>query len=182
MRHLTTYGRVAFQLAILLEIPFRYKGKVYDPNGQDPTINWMALGQASYHAKKDMICEITIADLFEAQMAGIDEVPVIEDIHTKVYEAIRDGGRLQMCDWHGGEGVCGTTHCRGGWVIHLAGEVGEIMSKTFPNVFSASLIYVASDPHLEAIPDFYCSNEEALVDIEAQYLIEQARKETFPVT
>jgi hypothetical protein len=30
---------------------------------------------------------------------------------------------------------------------------------------AAAMIYMASDPTLEKVPDFYCSNEEALSDM-----------------
>ena len=121
-----------------------------------------------------------MSELFHAEKAGIEEIPVIQDIHTKVYEAVEDGARLDMVDWYATSDDCDATCCRGGWAILLAGEAGRVMEETFPNVFAASLIYAASDPHLEAIPDFYCSNEEALMDIKEQYLIEQARYGVYP--
>ena len=36
-------------------------------------------------------------------------------------KAIEDGGKLDMSTWH----RCGTTHCRAGWAITLAGAAGD---------------------------------------------------------
>ena len=52
------------------------------------------------------------------------EPPVIENIHQAVYAAASKEGALDMGNWHQ-DGHCGTTHCRAGWVTHLAGEAGK---------------------------------------------------------
>jgi hypothetical protein len=64
-----------------------------------------------------------------------------------------------MNNWH----YCETAHCRGGWAvtIHPAGRTLESFLGT---ANAARLIYLACYPN-EKIPDFYCSNEEALADI-----------------
>jgi hypothetical protein len=65
--------------------------------------------------------------------------------------------------WHAS---CGTTHCRAGWVIALAGEGGRVLEGCYGTPAAAALIYAASDTKLDRIPDFYCSNTEALDDME----------------
>ena len=79
-----------------------------------------------------------------------------------------------MGSWH----ACGTTHCRAGWVVHLAGVGGRALEYAFGTSAAAALIYMASDPKLERIPDFYCGNDEALEDMrrlaEAEAAAEQA--------
>jgi hypothetical protein len=90
-------------------------------------------------------------------------VPVIADIHKKVYEAASiPPEALNMCAWH----TCATTHCRAGWVITLAGEPGKALEKRFDPVLAAMMIYDASDPGFKINPcRFFDSNQEALADM-----------------
>jgi len=67
-----------------------------------------------------------------------------------------------MGHWH----TCETTHCRAGWVVHLAGAAGYALEK-FHNVeLAAMLIYRESGYHINPAK-FYQSNEEALADMKA---------------
>jgi hypothetical protein len=63
--------------------------------------------------------------------------------------------------WH----TCETTHCRAGWVVHLAGEKGRALERYWATDRAAWLIYKASDPDIKHRPDFFCSNDEALADM-----------------
>jgi hypothetical protein len=86
---------------------------------------------------------------------------VIENIHQKILEAVSNPNALNMDQWHS----CETTHCRAGWVIHLAGEKGYELEKRTSPVFAAMQIYKASS-HLHVPPArFYESNEKAMDDI-----------------
>jgi hypothetical protein len=108
--------------------------------------------------------DLSRAVLSGAYLSGADlsECPVkIEGIHQKVYAAASVPGALDMGDWH----VCDTTHCRAGWVVHLAGDGGRALEWMMGTPAAAAMIYMASDPTLEKVPDFYCSNEEALSDM-----------------
>ena len=87
-------------------------------------------------------------------------IPVIKNIHQKVYEAASKPGCLNMSRWHD----CETTHCRAGWVVHLAGEAGYALEKRTSPVFAAMQIYEASG-YLIAPPRFYESNNLALADM-----------------
>jgi len=98
------------------------------------------------------------AVLSDADLSG---VPFIKDIHKTLYEAVSKPGALDMSAWH----TCGTTHCRAGWVVTLAGEAGAAMEFCMGTPAAAALIYLKSDPKIEKIPDFYCENEEALEDM-----------------
>ena len=108
------------------------------------------------------------ADLSDAVLRGavlrgadLRDFPVkIENIHQKVYEAASQEGALDMGAWH-----CGTVHCRAGWVVTLAGDAGKAIEWALGTPAAAALIYQASDPQLERVPDFYCSNEAALADM-----------------
>jgi hypothetical protein len=105
------------------------------------------------------------ADLRRAILSGaridLDNVPRIPDIHRSVYAAASRPNALNMSTWHS----CGTTHCRGGWITTLAGEAGRALEERLDMPTAAALIYMASDPTLERIPDFYSSNETALADM-----------------
>jgi hypothetical protein len=87
---------------------------------------------------------------------------VIENIHQKVCEAVMLPDALNMESWH----TCDTTHCRAGWVTHLAGEKGKILEAHTSTEFAAMQIYKASSPIRVFPPRFYDSNAKALEDIQ----------------
>jgi hypothetical protein len=62
--------------------------------------------------------------------------------------------------------TCADTHCRGGWVVTLAGEAGRKLEEFFNWELAAMLIYDASDPDFRINPArFYDSNTDALADM-----------------
>ena len=65
-----------------------------------------------------------------------------------------------MGSWH----TCGTTHCRGGWVVHLAGEAGYALEKRFNTELAAMFIYRASGYEINPCR-FYDSAEDAMADM-----------------
>jgi hypothetical protein len=83
------------------------------------------------------------------------EVPVIENIHQKIAEQIN---ALEMSQWHS---PCGTTHCRAGWVVELAGEQGKALEKATSTPFAAMCIYKVSSARFPEFRDFYTDNEIA---------------------
>lgn len=65
-----------------------------------------------------------------------------------------------MGSWH----TCHTTHCRAGWVVHLAGDAGYALERFYNVELAAMLIYRESG--LPINPSrFYDSNEDALKDM-----------------
>lgn len=99
-------------------------------------------------------------------------VPVIENIHTQVYEACRKPEALYMGDWH----TCETTHCRAGWVVTLAGEAGAALEEETSTDFAAMQIYRASDPENPVSQRrFYDSADKALADMKRLAEIERAK-------
>lgn len=66
-----------------------------------------------------------------------------------------------MGQWH----TCETTHCRAGWVVHLAGEAGKELERFHNTELAAMLIYKASSPVRVSPPRFYDDNEAALADM-----------------
>jgi hypothetical protein len=108
--------------------------------------------------------DLSGAVLHGADLSGTtpDGIPVVPDIHAAVYAAASADGALDMERWH-----CGTTHCRAGWVVTLAGEAGTALERRLGTSAAAALIYQASDPTLERVPSFHASNEAALADMKA---------------
>ena len=65
-----------------------------------------------------------------------------------------------MESWH----TCDTTHCRGGWVVHKAGEAGRKLEAFHNTALAAQLIYKASGYDINPCR-FYDSNEDAMADM-----------------
>ena len=65
-----------------------------------------------------------------------------------------------MGDWH----TCETTHCRAGWVVHLAGEAGAALEKFHNTPLAAQLIYRESGAPINP-GKFYEDDEAAMEDI-----------------
>ena len=77
-----------------------------------------------------------------------------------------------MSDWHtdllvNEEGeYCGTTHCRAGWVVALAGKAGRDLEQKTSTLHAAIQIYHTSCPEIGVSPPrFFESNEIAMADI-----------------
>ena len=69
---------------------------------------------------------------------------------------------LKMDTWH----TCGTTHCRAGWVVHLAGKAGYLLEKQTSTCFAAMMIYKHSSQDIKVSPlRFFETNEIAYADI-----------------
>ena len=67
-----------------------------------------------------------------------------------------------MDKWH----TCDTTHCRAGWVEHLAGIKGKELAAATSTEFAAMQIYKVSSNIKVSPPRFYESNEVAMADIQ----------------
>ena len=87
-------------------------------------------------------------------------MPKIEGIHQTVFNAASQPGALGMRSWH-----CGTTHCRAGWVVTLAGEAGKALEEFHNTELAAMLIYKASSDITVEPWKFYVSDAEALTDM-----------------
>ena len=98
--------------------------------------------------------------------ADLRDAPVVEHLDAKILQQIEAKPEsFDMRSWHGDEGeACGTTHCRAGWAITLAGKEGKDLEKKLGPAWAGTLIYLKSRPG-KPIPNFCASNEEALADI-----------------
>ena len=86
----------------------------------------------------------------------------IENIHQKILEIIHDNGnQLNMSTWH----TCDTTHCRGGWVTHLAGKEGAELEFRFGMPLAAHIIYKNSSTIPVRWNQYYLNNDDAMKDI-----------------
>ena len=88
-------------------------------------------------------------------------IPIIENIHQRVYEACSHPGALNMDDWH----TCETTHCRAGWVVHLAGDAGKKLENLYGTSRAAEMIYRNSSKVYVYSDRFYHHNEDAMEDM-----------------
>jgi len=105
------------------------------------------------------------ADLIGAAWIGAEWIPKIKNIHTAVYEAASGEGALDMSTWHRDDNFCGTTHCRAGWINHLAGDGGRVLECLYGPSAAAELIYMASDPTMKKIPNWLANDADALADM-----------------
>jgi uncharacterized protein YjbI with pentapeptide repeats len=108
--------------------------------------------------------DLSGADLSGAVLSGADWIPKIQNIHQSILSAASGDCALDMSSWHR-SGYCGTTHCRAGWTVVLAGEGGRVLEGVYGTGPAAALIYQASDPTLERIPNWIDTNEAALADM-----------------
>ena len=132
--------------------------KNYDPNFRAPLRDEKALAERRAKWKP-----LTRAERIAKYRERHPEVPIVEDLDAKILEALETGGTLEMGTWHGDE-VCGTTHCRGGFAVHLA-PGGYEFERTVcggDTERAARMIYRASTGRA---PFFYDTNEGALADI-----------------
>ena len=87
-------------------------------------------------------------------------VPIVPNIDAAILAAIgEDASGLNMNVWH-----CGTTHCRAGWPVKLAGKAGAKLERRFGTGTAGALIYAASRPGMP-VPNFYATNADALADL-----------------
>ena len=101
-------------------------------------------------------------------------IPVIENIHQKVLEAIQtNGNKLNMDEWH----TCETTHCRAGWVVTLAGKEGRELEEETSCAFAAMQIYRKSSEIHVPPTRFYEPNQKAMADIVRCAELEKASKD-----
>ena len=95
---------------------------------------------------------------------ALRETPIIPSIHAAVLEAATvPPEALDMSLWHA---ECGTTHCRAGWVVTLAGERGKALESLTSTLHASMMIYHASCPKVPVSPNrFFETNEKAIADM-----------------
>jgi hypothetical protein len=131
-------------------------------------VRWGKANRADLRRANLSGANLSGADLRRADLSG---VPRIANIHQAVYSAASKPDALDMATWH----TCDTTHCRAGWVITLAGDAGRAMEWCIGTSTAAAIIYMASDPGIERIPNWHASNEDALADMRRLAEAEAAR-------
>ena len=90
------------------------------------------------------------------------KIPIIKNIHAKVLEAVSRKGALSVCAWH----KCDTTHCRAGWVVHLAGAAGYNLEKRLSDIDHAARYIYQKSSNIQVSSDrFYESRKDTMADI-----------------
>ena len=148
-------------------------GVVYDDNNNSAKISWYGSEGAAIAALKTLVDCSDCSDCFDcsgcsgcsdcSEMAPqkiVAPVPVIPEIHKAVYAACSQPEALDMSDWH----TCDTTHCRAGWVVHLAGEAGRKLEAQTTTLFAAQQIYRASGYDISPCR-FFDTNQETIDDM-----------------
>jgi hypothetical protein len=120
------------------------------------------------------------ARLYEDKLFSVleQEVPVVERPFNRIWGRALDGeiDQLDMSVWHmvderrcdyPKEGQrCGTVHCIGGWLIHLAGDKAyDLASAVGSNYIVAALILYAAHPDLPTFPPFYGDQDAGMAYI-----------------
>ena len=79
-----------------------------------------------------------------------------------MYSAASQENALDMGSWH----TCETTHCRAGWVVHLAGDVGKKLEEALDTPLAAIKIYRnSSDIEVKWALRFFETDEVAMADM-----------------
>ena len=107
--------------------------------------------------------DLSGAVLSNADLRGADlsNIPRIPNIHRKIYAAASAPNAFRMSIWY----TCETTHCRAGWAVTLARDEGKALENCIGPSAAGALIYIASDPTIERIPNWYLRDEDALEDM-----------------
>jgi hypothetical protein len=110
---------------------------------------------------------------------NLPPIPVLEKPYTQILAAINQPGcKLRMIDWH----TCDTTHCLGGWAIHLTGAAGRLLSSWLGYKNAAAFILRKSRPDApNPIDQFYVDDDAAMAFINARVAEEAADGELHPV-
>jgi len=103
--------------------------------------------------------------------------PSVPSIHQKIWKIAKDGMHFSMAYWHSD---CGTSHCWGGWAIHLAGPEAERFSLALGPAQAALLIFEASSP-IEVKEEWFYEGKEKAIELirelaEKEKELEAARK------
>ena len=135
-------------------------------------LSWAELIGANLEGAKLEDANLEGANLYGAKMKGAylkganlkgAKMPSgvkVDGLHQKMFDAVQVEGALDMNSWH----TCGTTHCRAGWAIVLAGQEGAELEKKYGPSVAGTIIYHNSTG---MVPDFYCNNDAAMADIKA---------------
>jgi len=93
---------------------------------------------------------------------ALPSIPKIENIHQAVYKAASKENAFNMDSWH----TCETTHCRAGWVVHLAGAAGKELEKAIDTPLAAIRIYRnSSEIEVKWALRFFETDKVAMADM-----------------
>lgn len=132
----------------------------------------------------------------------LEDIPVVKFLENKILNRIElKPQSFDMSVWHAGKvdvyqhkvvgfelddrrvsvekalevaHKCGTTHCRAGWAVAIAGRAGWELEKRVGANLAGRLIYLRSVGYL---PSFLSSSQEALSDIKSRASAEFSKKD-----
>lgn len=113
---------------------------------------------------------VNLPDIVSHNPHFLDGIPRIKNLEGKILDAIGAEGRLDMEYFH--HLTCSSTHCVGGWAIHLAGKKGKALEFTIGSELAAAAIFWVNAGY---VPDFFTSEDNAINDLRAH-----ATKDLFP--
>jgi hypothetical protein len=123
-------------------------------------LRWASLCGADLQCADLRGADLRGADFRNARMRGaiLPPAPAVERIHQRVHEAALTSGALFPDDV---PSACGVADL----VVAVAGDAGQQLAKTLTTTTAAALIYMASDPRLDRIPNFLVDPETALDEL-----------------
>jgi hypothetical protein len=162
----TVSGKPAIDIQAALTVIGSHKGQEL-PDLAEANIPGANLSGANLRGADLSGADLRDADLSGANLRGaigpITDIPVVPDLDEKIHDMVCGAtapGKLDMSNWH--SETCKTTHCRAGWAINLAGDVGLALEREIGPCAAGALIYQASVGY---VPNFYATTDEALRDI-----------------
>jgi len=134
-----------------------------DANLSDANLSDANLSDANLSGAYFSGANLSGAYLSGAYLSGA-EVLLVGNIDAQILAAVTARpDAFDMSVWHQ-EKDCGTTHCRAGWAIALAGDAGYALEKAVGPALAGALIYARARAG-KRVPDFYASNDVALASI-----------------
>ena len=133
--------------------------------GQRANLADAQLAEAQLDAAIPIVPNLHQRLLADARLAAAMPIPIVPNLHQRLLADLEAGAlHLAMARWHG-DASCGTTHCRAGAAVHLAGPAGYALEAKVGTAVAGALIHQASCPWLDRVPNFYATDAKALEDI-----------------
>jgi uncharacterized protein YjbI with pentapeptide repeats len=154
---------VNLTMAIIRDTDFR------DTDLRNSIMRWASCRFADFSGADLRDTDFRRADLYATDFSAalitgakfdLDGVPVVPDIHQRVYEVANQP--REQDDWYAYEAPHFWCQC----VVTAAEEKGQQLVGRLGTLAAAALIYIASDPKLERIPNFYVPERDAFKEME----------------
>jgi len=115
--------------------------------------------------------DLSGVNLGSNNLSDIYWIPKIANIHSTLYSVALAASKIDMNYWHKGA-EASDAHDLARWIVLMAPS-GYVLEGIMGTSTAAALIYMASDPSLERVPDFYAANEDTLANLKMLADMEQ---------